>query len=209
MMEKRRKIICFDWNFTLCNDLFFGQIDPGSEQFLRLEKALFKSEDSAKIMADWMRGRIDYKEVLKGVAQRAEIDPRQVEEMFIVGCKRMRFALPDMPEIVSRLRETNQVYVATDNMDSFTLFTAPSLRLYEIFDGVLNSADKGVLKGDFSADGKSLFFGEFLKERGCAPADLTLIDDAQPNEPMASYRINYVKIEPKTGLRAALSSLPW
>jgi hypothetical protein len=43
-----------------------NQIGPGSEQFLRLEKALFKSEDSAKIMADWMRGRIDYKEVLKG-----------------------------------------------------------------------------------------------------------------------------------------------
>lgn len=206
MKKKAGKVICFDWNFTLCNDLFFGQLDPSSKEHMRLQEAMFKSDDSANMLGDWMRGKMDYKQVLARVSSRAGMRQDLVEEMFVDGCRRMRFALPEMPEMVARLRSKYEVWVATDNMDSFSMFTVPALKLGEIFDGVLNSADLGALKADFSVDGESMFFGKFLSKKGLTPTDLTLVDDSQPKG-LDTYGINYVKIEPRIGLLDALDGL--
>ncbi len=69
--------------------------------------------------------------------------------------------------------------IATDNMDTFTRFTVPALRLSEHFDGILNSFERGVLKQDIDEQNPDRipFFDEYLREYNLQCEDVVLTDD--------------------------------
>ncbi len=71
------------------------------------------------------------------------------------------------------------VGIATGNMDSFTRWTVPALRLDRHDDVILNSAELGVMKGDRRQDGSSEFFSDFLHVRGFTTGTTVILDDSQ------------------------------
>ncbi len=93
-------------------------------------------------------------------------------------------------------------------MDSFTRWTATSLSLDNHFDGVLNSYDIKALKEDFSENGKSLFFSQFLAKNNFDPQECILIDDSNDVDNRINiFGIQYLKIEKSSELEEILNKL--
>ncbi|MFA6132015.1 MAG: HAD family hydrolase [Patescibacteria group bacterium] len=77
-------------------------------------------------------------------------------------------------EAIYKLRSSAYVVLVTGNMDCFTRFTVPALKLDEVFDKIVVSSDLGYLKTE--KDGES--FLAALREFGVPIHDSFLIDDS-------------------------------
>jgi FMN phosphatase YigB (HAD superfamily) len=103
-----------------------------------------------------------------------------------------------------------RVAIATNNTDSFTRWTVPSLGLDVLFDNVLNSFDLGGLKWDVGDKGQSIFFACFLQQYGIDSGESMLIDDNAGTKEHAitrSFGIQYRQIATGTGLVPELKTL--
>jgi len=140
-----KKIIFIDWDRTLCwsrfweslikNDVRFSQ---EIDNFFMLEKELVK---------DWMIGKTTSEEINKVISKRTGLSESVLWNTFVSGCKNM-IVDPEIIDLIKKLRKKYFLVLITGNMDCFTRFTVPSLRLKKIFDLIINSADIGYLKDD-------------------------------------------------------------
>lgn len=105
-----------------------------------------------------MRGEQTSEQIVHQIAKVADLNKEELISEFIESCKSMKLVSDRIFEITKQLQSQGvKVVVATDNMDSFTRWTIPALKLETMFDNILNSYDLGVLKGDFDDKGESLF----------------------------------------------------
>lgn len=204
--------IFIDWNGTISTSKFWGHLEKSDnkkdrEFFNRVEKSLFKNlRDSIK---PWMLGGLKSEDIIKRVANDSKLEYDKVFKEFIKSCQTMEFVSLEIPKLVSKFRKKGvKVVIATDNMDSFTRWTYPGLKLYNHFDGFLNSHDIGAMKGHKGKNGKSLFFHKYLILSGLKPQESILIDDSEDKEDtIQNFGIDYLKIEPPKGLVPALKDL--
>lgn len=193
---KNFSTIFLDWNKTLSHSKFWGHWQKKNHQHHHIFKDIqssFFSISSLRIR-DWMRGKYTTEELVQYVAEHTKQNYDLLLKEFIQSCEQMEYSSPYIPNLIKQLQAKGmKVVIATDNMDSFTRWTVPSMKLNKLFDGILNSYNLKVLKTDTDDKGESLFFKKFLEENTLNPKNCVLIDDNLDIEPiMKKSKINFL-----------------
>lgn len=176
---RKYKTIFFDWNGTLSMSLFWDQwkdlAHPRHEWHAPLSRYLL-GENMWAVM-EWMRGKVVAEDIARLLGDRFGYSSEIIFQDLKESCESMRLVSDEVLPLVQKLRRSGvKCVIATDNMDTFTRFTVPALRLSEHFDGVLNSFEMGMLK--FDTEGDSIpFFHEYLEKNNLNYKDVALIDD--------------------------------
>lgn len=161
------RTLFIDFDKTICFDRFWQDL-PGDE-YSRIEEALFKQNRA--MVVDWMRGRYTSEDINHFVSEKTGLSYEKLWDVFVRGCNNMVVSKEILQQI-DTLRSRFYTVLITGNMDSFDRFTAPSLKLTEHFDIVVNSYTEGVLK--FEDDGAT--FRKYLRGN---IHEAILIEDSQ------------------------------
>lgn len=206
MLEK--KVVLFDWYNTLSKSVFFEGVGLPTEDYLKIEQALFQSPSAKSgLINSWMRGAENWRGVMGMVSRYSGLQFNYVSEAFVESCKRMHFVVDNLSEQMESLKQRGYgVCVATDNMDSFREFTVPALGMRKMFKHIFNSYDLRSLKRDRNVDGSSKFFGQVTRRIDCSLDKLTLVDDSViPN--FSDWSIRFIQVTKEGGLTQALAEI--
>ena len=211
------KSLFIDWHNTLSTSLFWGHLQDPAHRNHHLFRILqpLPPEIHKTLFTPWMKGGLTSEEVIYAMSEKLDLDYHLVWQEFILGCQSMQLISEEIIPLISEIRAKGvKVVIATNNTDSFSRWTVPSLKLHEAFDAILNSADVRGLKWDVDEKGQSLFFADFLQKQGPHPGESALIDDndsEMARERTQRFGIEYRRIEPQIGLvpelRAIIASL--
>jgi len=138
-----KPILFIDFDGTLCHDRFWKNLD--ARDLNKLQKFLFTKD--SQLLKEWMRGRLSSERIVEICSKDLSIPYDYLWRIFVEECKTMKVPKESLDRI-SSLRLSFYTVLITDNMDSFSRFTAPSLNLNRYFDIIANSADSGILKLD-------------------------------------------------------------
>ncbi len=193
--------VFIDWDGTSCVDKFWGHLE-GQNLYSKIQQFLFT--ENKNLVIDWMIGKVNVNEVVLRIAQGTQLDSGLLYRELKKSCKEMKLVSPEILELARMIRLNGvQVAIATDNMDTFTKWTAPALGLQDHFDGILNSYELGVSKRKGSP-----FFGIFLEQNGVDPKNCVIIDDSEDRDNvLAKYGFDYRKIERGIGLVPELRNI--
>lgn len=174
------RVVFVDWSRTLSTSLFWQPRSGcrlSDADLARVERYVF---GRAELLRRWMVGEVSAEDVCALAAGRLGLAAADLLADLEDSCRRMEFDDPASVEALQAIRARGiKVVLATDNMDTFPRWTVPALHLGGIFDGILDSASLGVLKGDL-VDGRSPFFGPWLADQRILPAEAVLFDDSPP-----------------------------
>jgi len=175
------KVIFVDWHRTLSYDVFWGHLKdpshPNHRYFEPIEKCLFV--ENRALIKPWMRGKLALEDIVDRLSADLGIPADVIFDELRRSCEVMQFSFTGLEDLVQDVQARGiSVVIATDNMDAFTRFTVPALKIEELFDGYLDSYDTGHLKDDAEPSGRLPFFDTFLDERGLTYGDVVLLDDA-------------------------------
>ncbi len=160
------KTLFVDFDGTICTDRFWQSL-PENEKTL-VQNAIFK--DNQEMVRNWMRGKITSEEVNQYLADHLGIPYQLLWDTFMLDCSNMHVA-PEILTAIQKLRNKYYTVLITGNMDCFTRFTVPALKLNEYFGTVVNSSDEGQLKTDNNGE-------TFLKYLRGDIGDAILIEDS-------------------------------
>ena len=179
------RAILLDWNNTLSVSKFWEHWieDPLHRDHYTQICNLLGHEKLADQVYEWERGGMTSEDVIALVAKKLKLDFDDVLGSLKLSSKRSKLIEPEILDYVKKAKRLGyMVGIATDNMDTFTRWTAPALKLEDHFDVLLNSADIGATKFDLHRDGTLKFFRQFMAEYNLKPRDIILIDDCQKLE---------------------------
>jgi FMN phosphatase YigB (HAD superfamily) len=170
-------VVFVDWYGTLSSHRFWQRITDNESHPLAntlghaLETLFVEDKRSVR---SWMRGEISEEEIIGRLGVRL---PRNYRADYLLrqlldDCRRADVD-EDMSALVRQFVRQAYVVVASDNMRCFAE-AAPEILLRNIrVDGLLTSAELGVLKGD----DPDRFFRSTLEDLGLKPGNAVLIDD--------------------------------
>ena len=211
---QRYKCLFVDWHLTLSTSIFWehlsSPVHPQHALFDYMQNMLFQPSAPGKWLLPWLRGQLTSEEVIADICQNTDFDAALVLQELVVSCQRMSLVAETIPASIASLRAKGmRVVIATDNVDTFHRWTAPSLRLYDIFDDILNSHQLQALKEDRDQAGQSLFFKNYLQAQQIGPGESLLLDDGDENfgNIIRQFGIDFQHIEPGRGLVPALQTL--
>jgi len=138
-----KPILFIDFYKTLNYDMFWRSLAADKSQ--EVQEILFKNERA--LADDWMRGKHTAEQINQIVAEKINIPYEQLWNIFVNDCKNMTVPIGTL-ETINSLRQKYLTILITDNMDNFTRFTLPALKLGDYFDHVVNSYDEKMLKAD-------------------------------------------------------------
>lgn len=164
-----KKILFFDFDGTLCMKRYWRSLPP--KEHAQVQALLF-GDDRTKVN-NWMRGSYSAEDVNRYISEHTNIDYEYLWNVFVEDCQTMQ-VVPDLLHIIDSLRDRYMVILITGNMDSFTRFTVPSLKLEQYFDVISNSYYEGRHKTD---DGGALFI-KYANQFDVNIADCLLFDDS-------------------------------
>jgi FMN phosphatase YigB (HAD superfamily) len=171
----RPKNVFIDWYKTLSDSIFWEHL-KGTKDFELISKALF--EDSNKIINPWMRGKFTAEEVSKLVSGKTKIDYKYIFDNLEKSAKTMIFGTTLIPKLINALTAKGvKVYIATDNMDTFTRWTVPAMRINKFFTGFYSSDKIGFLKKDMDDHGRSKFFNKIIEHKSFDFTNSLFLDD--------------------------------
>lgn len=190
------KVVFIDWNKTLSYDLFWGHLQdvshPNHAHLASIERWLFV-ENRNKINP-WMRGEISVDDIISQMSQDTGIDDGLIMNELRRSCEIMTYSLEGLEELVLSIKNKGiKVVIATDNMDTFSRFTVPALKLDAIFDGILNSYELGYLKDDEQPMDAIPFFDAYLEANGLSYENALLLDDS-PDKTNKYSRLGFERI---------------
>lgn len=193
------KTIFLDWNGTLSKSKFWGQLGNGDEteraMFAQIEEALFGQ--MRELLKPWMRGEYTSEDICRKIADGTGLAYEVIFAEFVKSCELMELSDGKIPDLLKNLKETGaKIVIATDNMDSFTRWTYPSLqkRYGDLFYGFLNSADISAMKEDMGGE-TSLFFDKYIKENNLSCKDSVLIDNSpDKNGVFKKIGLEYIQV---------------
>jgi len=153
--------------------------------------------------------KVKSEDIIDNIVSNSNLDRKNVFDEFVTGCRKMEYVSTEVLPLIKTIQNKGvKVFIATDNMDSFTRWTVPALRLNKIFDGILNSYDLKVMKSDADGHGNSLFFGRSLSLHKLRPGESTIIDDSEDKDNIIkNFGIEYRKIEPVIGFVPELKQI--
>lgn len=208
---KSYSTVFIDWAGTLSYSKFWNHWDnathPNNRSFQQIQKIHFRGD--SKKLSSWMRGEYTSEEILRFFAEESNIDYKHLFQEFIKSCKEMTFTSDKITDLLLALKNKNiRLVIATDNMDSFTRWTIPSLRLTDLFDDILNSSDLKVLKEDLNKYDKSILFEDYLKKHDIKKGESILIDDSEDLEQIVTKSgIHYLQVTKQRPLSYHLKHL--
>ncbi|WP_326492235.1 HAD family hydrolase [Rhizobium leguminosarum] len=165
-----RPIIFIDFDGTICHDRYWRSLPLNKRK--KLQTYLF--QENRHIVFEWMRGRHTAEEVNGMVAAALDMLYDEVWEIFVADCQSMQVSPATLARL-SRVRLVANVILVTGNMDSFSRFTVPALRLDQHFDAISNSYNEGRLKTD---NGGALFM-QYADQFGASIQDCAVVDDSE------------------------------
>lgn len=172
------KTIFLDWNGTICNNVFWQQLDNNStkEIFEKIKKYLFI--DNRNLIDPWMKNQLSMNDIINIISNETKINKQFLKEQLIFSSENMNFVNPEIPNIIKSIQEKNiKVILASDNMDVFR-YTISKLKLDLLFDDLLLSNEIGFLKTEWTGN-TSLFFKNYIKRKNLNLSECILIDDAK------------------------------
>lgn len=168
-MNSRKPILFVDFDGTICHDKYWRSLP--SQNYEAIQSLLFGNDKTR--VNDWMLGKYTAEEINQFVCDKTGIPYADLWGMFVNDCATMRVP----KELLSRLsaqREIFKTVLITGNMDSFSRFTVPELKLVNYFDCVSNSYDEGKHKTDNGGE----IFVEYAEKYQVALTECILIDDS-------------------------------
>ena len=178
--------IFLDWYNTLSENTFWEhwlEDETRRSHYQQIQRFLFN--DNGRLVNDWMRGLHSSEDIAEYVAKNVGLTTEEALNDLKLSSRQQTLVEPEILVLVGRAKKLGYtVGIATDNMDSFSRWTVPSLKLDRHFDVILNSANLGALKSDRQSDGSLKFFKEFMYQNALDPEDVVLIDDSLHLEPI-------------------------
>lgn len=205
---KKYKVVFIDWNGTLSGSKFWGHLEyTNNDLFRKIEDTLFGSLRG--LLKPWMKGELKSEDVIRSISDQANIPYTTIFDEFLYSCQHMELVSNEIPLLVREFQKRgSKVVIATDNMDSFTRWTARHMDLYTLYDDILSSNSLHGMKKDVNKDGNSIFFSDYIKRENLKPGDSVLIDDSADDiETIKNFGIDYIQIEPVVGLIPALKKI--
>lgn len=138
-----KPLLFIDWNGTLNDEHFFRSLDEATYE--RIQTFLF--EANKQMVIDWMKGAYTSEQVVAQVAHHLGIPFEDLWDVFVDDCATMALE-PELVDQLLSLKDRYTLILATGNMDCFTRFTVPALKLNEIFDDISSSHEEGILKDE-------------------------------------------------------------
>jgi FMN phosphatase YigB (HAD superfamily) len=201
--------IFVDWDGTLSASKFWqhwANDSTKAKDHELIQERFFRTPPN--LLEDWMRGNWDSKTVAVEVSKRTGLNSTNLLTGLEESCRQMQLVDPEILNIVSELRKNGtRVVIATDNMDTFTRWTVPALKLTKYFDGILNSHSLRALKKDKYQDGRSKFFSEYFAAHSIEPSRTILIDDSPRNAMVQDFGIHYVQVAKDKSVLLVLQDL--
>lgn len=202
------KAIFVDWDGTLSGSRFWqAWRDDAAElhKYRAIEQMVFGRDK--RMMNGWMLGKLSAEQVVESVASKTGLLSVELMGELKASCEKMEV----LPGIVAAIQESraagHRVFVATDNMDTFSRWTRPALKLDEVFDGILNSADIGFFKRDIDPYGRSLFFESSFRQFSIDPANAILIDDSANSQIVERFGMSLRKVSSPAETAAAIEGI--
>ena len=176
-----KKVIFIDWNRTLSFDLFWGHLKnpehPNHRHLAPIEEWLFV--ENRELIGPWMRGDVSVEDIVARMSKDTNISAKVILQELRHSCEVMQYCIVGLEKLVHEIRDRGiRVIIATDNMDTFTRFTVPALKIDQVFDGYINSHDIKCLKDDDEPADRIPFFDDFLARNELEYADAVLLDDS-------------------------------
>lgn len=137
------KTLFVDFDGTICHDHFWRSL-PANEN-KQIQDFLFNGNNT--YVVDWMKGVYTSQEINKLAAKETGLAYEFLWQTFVVDCKNM-YVQKEILEILLILRNKYYIVLITGNMDCFSRFTVPSLKLKDYFNVIVNSCDEKQLKTD-------------------------------------------------------------
>ncbi len=210
MKNKSIKVIFIDWYGTLSVTKFWHQLANPEHKYhayaARLDTIV--RLESKSIIQPWMRGQLSSEAAIRKIAKATNISYDFLFQEFVKSVSTMSL-VPGALSLIEKIRSSGvAVAIATDNMDSFTRWTVPTLNLKQNFDYILNSATIKALKADMAESGENIFFSRFLREHALLPANCMLLDDSLTIGPIVeSMGMHFKPVAFERGLVPVLTRL--
>jgi len=205
----KQKAVFVDWNGTLCPTNFWSHLEKSEKQS---DRDLFKLWADAMFInqkdkiVPWMKGKYTSEDILFLVSKETNTNFKTTLKEFIIGCERMEYSSPNIPDLIKSLRDKSVIVaIATNNMDAFTRWTVPYMKLDTLFNEILNSFYLKAMKHDLNKNGQSLFFRDFFNKYNIEPANCIFIDDGEDKMgAISNFGINYRRVSASNTLEKEL-----
>lgn len=166
-----KPILFVDFDGTLCHDRFWRSLPE--EQYKKVQVLLFEEEKS--YAEEWMKGKRTAEEVNMFLAEKSRISFQVLWSVFVKDAETMRVS-KEVLETIGSLRDKYTTVLITVNMDSFSRFTVPALKLDSYFDAISNS----YYEGKFKSDNGGEIFKEYL-QKYLGPVESSILIDDSPS----------------------------
>ncbi len=168
------KVIFIDWFNTLSSSLFY---DNCGEDDLCGYFRKHTFQDNEEMLEAWLVGKKSRVDVVSAFA-RNKSEQKKALSLLKKSCENMTFDRETYLPLIQKIRKKGvKVVIATDNMDVFTDYVVPALKLRNYFDEIISSNILGCQKMDIE-NGKLIFFDSFLKNNKISYSEALVIDDS-------------------------------
>src|SRR5579871_3516369 len=170
------KVVFVDWAGTMSHSMFWSRWkDTAPARCQRVQKSLF---GDPKLVRHWMRVRCTAEEIVGKLATGDDLPVDDWAAELERSCCEMQLIDASIRVLLPALRSLGvNVVIATNDMDTFSRWTVPSLGLLELVDGVLDSSRMGCLQDDRDPSGRSPFFQSWFEAHAIGPSESILFDD--------------------------------
>lgn len=147
-MDKREiKAVFFDFSKVLSRGRFYsglGKVDP--ERYERLQTEIFAPPST--LCDRWMRHELTRHDINRHLSRKLNIPETELNRYLLDSVQHLPLD-QDLIGWANELKQKGQsIAIVTDNMDTFSAYTVPSLGLDKIFPVIVSSADHRILKKD-------------------------------------------------------------
>lgn len=139
--------VLFDFDGVLCKGKFYeATLLPEYRKIYDwIQKNIFGNDE---LVRKWMINQINSADINQLIAENTGIQYETLKELYEESVRKKKLE----KEIISLAKQLKmsgkKIGIVTNNMDVFTQITIPTHQLDIVFDGIINSADHGLLKKD-------------------------------------------------------------
>ena len=205
------RVLFIDWDGTLSRSRFWERWRDNPENrssYDLLQNVLFNNDKGKILLQDWMIGVKSYSDVINYVSSITDIPYEDLKNELQFSAENMKLIDADIIKLIKKIISQGiKVVIATDNMDTFTQWTVPAMRLRLLFDEILVSDNIGAMKTQVSPEGLSLFFDDYLRRHDIKTNQSVLIDDNLNTQAVEQWGINFLHVDDASPLSAHLRQI--
>jgi len=164
------KALYVDFDGTLTNDRYWRSLLE--EEYKKVQDLLFGNDKT--LVSEWMRGRYTAEEINRFLEDKLNLPYEYLWKIFVTDCETLSVSR-DTLNCVSQLKSEYVTVLMTGNMDSFSRFTVPALKLDSHFCYISNSYNEGIHKTDNNGE----LFRIWADKLNIKLEDSILIDDQE------------------------------